>query len=190
MKIKINEPIIKEAREHKDPWVVVKAKNGKFDIVKKSKASDSNLWGAYDTEEAAQAKVDEYNAKFYISEIDADEITDWFNAIDFKPLFDKCNKLAGKTLTYDVSLKTNRAGEPEYFEIESKENLATMFPILAAAWDEFKIGTFNARITLEDNTGDIYLWGSMDYKYHHNDGGSNGAHLFYFNYKDGKFDFR
>lgn len=190
MKLSIRESSIKEAREHKDPYVVSKAKDGKFWVGRKSDTVDIHSWGNYDTEEEAQARADKYNAKFYISEIDADEVADWFNSIDFTPVFEKCNRLVGKRLTYDVKLETNRAGQPEYFEIESRENLATMFPVLAAAWREFKVGTFNARITLEDNTGDIYLWGSMDYRYEHNEGGSNGAHLFYFNYKDGKFDFR
>lgn len=190
MKLSIRESDIKEARQHKDPFVVFKTKDGKFWVDRKSQANNIPSFGSYDVEEEAQAQADQRNAKFYISEIDADEVADWFNSIDFQPLFDKCNKLIGKTLTYDVELKTNRAGQPEYFEIESRENLAKMFPVLAAAWSEFKVGTFNARIVLEDNTGDIYLWGSMDYRYEHNEGGSNGAHLFYFNYKDGKFDFR
>ena len=62
------------------------------------------------------------------------------------------------------------------------DDLTEIFPILKCAWSEMKVKTFNANITVDSKTGELYIWGNLDFSYNHLNGGSNGAHILDFNY--------
>ena len=147
-------------------------------------------FGTYATIEEAQKECDKYNLTYYLSDYSNDEILDYFNSIDFKPLLDKINELIGLELTYDISIEKNSFGTYNYFKIENRENLIDNFPILALAWREFKVSTFNANICCNKETGKLNLWCSINYSYRHYSYGTNGATILTAWYEEGKWIIR
>ena len=147
-------------------------------------------FGAYETIEEAQKECDKYNSTYYLSDYSNDEILDYFNSIDFKPLLDKINELIGLELTYDIRIEKNRFGTYNYFEIENRENLVDNFPILALAWRKFKVSTFNANICCNKETGKLSLWCDINYSYRHYSYGTNGATILTAWYEEGKWIIR
>lgn len=141
----------------------------------------------FTTIEEAQKRCDEYNSTYYLSDYSNDEILDYFNSIDFKPLLNKINNLIGLELTYDINITKNVYGNYNYFKIESKENLVDNFPILELAWREFKVTTFNASIYCDKTTGKLNLWCTIQYSYQHQDFGSNGAQILTAWYEEDKW---
>ena len=77
-------------------------------------------YGSYETIEEAQKECDKYNSTYYLSDYSNDEILDYFNSIDFKPLLDKINELIGLELTYDISIENNNFRTYNYFKIDTK----------------------------------------------------------------------
>lgn len=144
-------------------------------------------FGAYETIEEAQQECDKYNSTYYLSDYSNDEILDFFNSIYFKPLLDKINSLIGLELTYDISIEKNRFGTYNYFEIENRENLVDNFPILALAWKEFKVSTFNANICCDKKTGELSLWCEINFSYQHWGLGRNGATILTAWYRNGEW---
>ena len=144
-------------------------------------------FGTYTTIEEAQKECDKYNSTYYLSDYSNDEILDYFNSIDFKPLLDKITELIGLKLTYDISIEKNRFGTYNYFEIKNRENLVDNFPILALAWREFKVSTFSANISCDQETGTLRLWCTIEFSYRHCDGGTNGAKILTAWYEEGKW---
>ena len=144
-------------------------------------------FGAYETIEEAQKECDKYNSTYYLSDYSNDEILDFFNSIDFKPLLDKINSLIGLELTYDISIEKNSFGTYNYFKIKNKENLVDNFPILALAWKEFKVSTFNANICCDKKTGELKIWCTVDFSYRHCSGGTNGATILTAWYRNGEW---
>lgn len=143
---------------------------------------------AFETLEQAEKEANEKNHKFYISDFADEEIEAFFNGIDFSPLYKKVEETTGfKDLTYTKGLKKNRFDHHDHFFIESEQNLAETNIVLRAAWKCFKIATFNASVCVDGN-GNLYLWGNLSYSYKHQDGGSNGANIIDFTFKDGKFE--
>lgn len=139
------------------------------------------------TIEEAQKRCNEYNSTYYLSDYSDDEILDYFNSIDFKPLLDKINELIGLELTYDISIEKNNFGTYNYFKIKNRENLIDNFPILALAWKEFKVSTFNANICCDKKTGELKIWCTIDFSYRHYSGGTNGATILTAWYKNGEW---
>lgn len=145
---------------------------------------------SFATIEEAHKKCNEYNFTYYLSDYSNDEILDFFNSIYFKPLLDKINELIGLELTYDISIEKNSFGKYNYFEIKNKENLVDNFPILALAWKEFKVSTFNANICCDKKTGELSLWCTIDFSYKHCGGGTNGATILTAWYRNGEWIMR
>lgn len=141
------------------------------------------------TKEEAQKRCDEYNSTYYLEYYSNDEILDYFNSIDFKPLLEKINSLVGLELTYDISLRKNKTGIYNFFKIENKENLVNSFPILSLAWREFKVATFNASIICDKKTGKLELWCTIHFTYEHHGAGTNSAEILTAWSKDGKWIF-
>ena len=139
------------------------------------------------TIEEAQERCDEYNSTYYLSDYSNDEILDFFNSIYFKPLLDKINSLIGLELTYDISIEKNSFGTYNYFKIKNRENLVDNFPILALAWKELKVSTFNANICCDKKTGELSLWCTIDFSYKHCGGGTNGATILTNWYRNGEW---
>jgi hypothetical protein len=150
--------------------------------------TDKDIPGCYhssfETEEEAKAFVEKANKTFYLSYYDNDEIKEWFDKVDFTPVFEKVEELLGMKLNLQVNIRTNRHGFNEYFEIHSEEDLVDYFPILKAAWKRFVVDTFNAHICVDKETGELKLFGNMHFSYEHNDGGTNGANLFDFSFSN------
>ena len=144
-------------------------------------------FGAYETIEEAQKRCNEFNSTYYLSDYSNDEILDFFNSIDFKPLLDKINSLIGLELTYDISIEKNSFGTYSCFKIKNKENLVDNFPILALAWKEFKVSTFNANICCDKKTGELKIWCTIDFSYRHYSGGTNGATILTAWYRNGEW---
>lgn len=141
----------------------------------------------FSTIEEAQKICDKYNHTYCLSDYSNDEILDYFNSIDFKPLLDKINSLIGLELTYDINIKKDSQGIYNYFEIENKENLVDNFPILALAWREFKVATFNSSILCDEATGKLSLWCTINYSYQHHGFGGNGVEILTVWYEEGKW---
>lgn len=149
------------------------------------KQETASMWCYhYKTIEEAQAKADELNAKFYLSDWDQTEIEEFFNSIDFTPLYKKVNELVELDLHFDTVLEAPRKNyqHSEYFTIKGRENLVDYFPILRPAWKEMYIQTFSHSIAVKERTGELCIWGTLDYAYIHQDGGSNGAEILTFWY--------
>lgn len=129
----------------------------------------------FETLVEAQAKCRELNKKIYLSYFDEEEIEEFYNSIDFQPLYDKINKTIGLQLTYTNKLRKTRDGY--HVDIESNEDIANMFLIIKAAWKEFKVTDFGSQICPNEETRDLKFWCTINYSYRHQDGGTNGAHI-------------
>lgn len=133
-------------------------------------------WYNFENEEEAFIKVNELNYKLYISDFDEEEVKDFYNSINFQPLFDKINTTIGLQLTYTTSLEKNRDGSYR-IEIDSNEDISNIFILLKAAWKEFKVGNFSSSICPNNETRNLKFWCTINYNYVHQDGGTNGAHI-------------
>ena len=137
---------------------------------------EQSSWYAYETLERAAERCRELNEKVYISDFDEEEIKDFYNSIDFQPLYDKINKTIGLQLTYKHELEKSR--ENYRIKIESNENIADMFQIIKAAWKEFRVTTFSTQICPDgESRGNLRFWCTIQYSYKHQNGGSNGASI-------------
>lgn len=132
---------------------------------------------AYATLADATKAAAEKNEKIYLNYYSNDELLEYFNSIDFEPVFKKIRKITGlKNLTFTKKLKLNREGCYQYFEIESEQNIAETNKLIRAAWKDFRVCTFGASLYItEDNR--LSLWCNFDYSYEHQDGGHNGAKI-------------
>lgn len=149
--------------------------------------TEESYHSKFETEKEARDFVEKANKTFYLEYYDNDEIKEWFDKIDFTPIFKRVEDLLGMKLTFTVKLTIGyRSKIYNRFEIKSEENLVDFFRVIKAAWKDFRVDTFSAQIYANKETGELELWGNMHYSYEHNDGGTNGAHLFDFNYSESK----
>ena len=131
-------------------------------------------WFKYETLEKANERCAELNERVYLSDFDEEEIKDFYNSIDFQPLYDKINKAIGLQLTYKNELEKTRDGYR--INIESNGNIADMFQIIKAAWKDFKVASFSSQICPDEaSRGDLKFWCTIHYAYEHQNGGWNGA---------------
>lgn len=120
--------------------------------------------------------ANEQNEHIHISYYSDDELLDYFNSIDFEPVFKKIRKITGiKNLTFTKKLQVNSVGNYRpCFDIKSEQNLAETNNLIRAAWKDFRIATFGSSIYVtEDNK--LSVWCNFHYSYQHQDGGRNGA---------------
>lgn len=143
-------------------------------------AGDTHPWFRDDlTYEQAKEALEKQLNTYYLSDFSEDEIKEFFHSINFIELFDFTNNLLGLNLTYKVELDEKKY---THFSIESKEDLTSMFNILLVAWKEFKVATFNSEIAVDKSTGELFIWGNLQYAYTHQNGGWNGAEIVSFTY--------
>lgn len=129
----------------------------------------------YETLEEAQKECDQLNERVYISYFDASEITEFYNSIDFTPLYNEIMKTTGLYLTFTNELI--KTGNGYRVKIESNENLADKFQIIKAAWKDFRVSTFNSQICVNQETRGLKYWCDIQYSYEHQSGGTNGAEI-------------
>lgn len=140
----------------------------------------------FETLEEATKRCEELNNKIYISDFDEEEVKEFYNSINFQPLYDKINTTIGLQLTYKNELEKTMSKE-YLVNIVSNENISDMFLLIKAAWKEFKISTFGTSISVDQEHKDLKFWCSIDYKYRHQDGGMNGSSILsaFYNNRDG-----
>ena len=106
---------------------------------------------------------------------------EFYNNIDFTPLYNYINKLLNIELHYEKEL--HKLYEMSVI-IKSVENIVNEDNIIALAWKDFRIkgeGNIFARIG-NDEDPKIHFSGVIDFDYNHHDGGHNGATICYFDY--------
>lgn len=140
------------------------------------------------TREEAEEKLKELESTFYLSDYDNDEIKGWFNSLGLtlRTLYHAINKCIGLKLDYETKLKMDKYNQYKYIEITSDVDLANIYPILACAWKKFRIETFNGGISVYKDTGELFLWGDINFMYEDWHCGSNGTEILSFNYSKSK----
>lgn len=108
--------------------------------------------------------------------------------IDLEPLYEEIRKTVNdNSIKFENEIIEGRCGK--YIKIQSEE-LIDKVGIMGAALKSVKLKTFNSGLEFDTETQKAYWWGSIDFQYEIADGGTNGMHVLYFNFKDGKYTFR
>lgn len=140
----------------------------------------------YNTREEAEERLKKFESTFYLSDYDNDEIKKWFDSLGLKlhTLYHAINKCIGLRLNYEAKLEMDRNNHYKYIEITSDVDLANIYPILSCAWKKFRIETFNGCVGVYEATGELFLCGTIDFKYDDWHSGSNGTEILRFSYSE------
>lgn len=142
----------------------------------------------YKTKEEAEECAKRYNTTYYISDYSEDEIDEFFNSVDFKPLEDALNNKLGTQLTFTHSYSLVRG---DYrIKFCSNEDLCKVSQagLIAKMLKECFLEQFSNGIHVNKETGELYIWLTVNFSYHHFDMGSNGCNLCGAVYKNGKWE--
>jgi len=111
----------------------------------------------------------------------------FWDALDMAPV----NEFFSKLLNCKVNLKKVQgktySGRVCY-ELQDETNIAAENPITHAAWEKMNVETFSSNVTTDKETGELRYWGTINLRYHHWTGGSNGAEIGSIEFTQGKWD--
>lgn len=140
------------------------------------------------TSEEAAAECKRVNERYFTFDYSEDEVLEWLKTVPLNKLSDAiADQLQINRAV--VNMKVNgiyENGSIYYPEIVSDFNLATLFPVIRAAWKEFRIGVFGASISADPKTGELGIHLNVHFLYKHQNGGENGAEIGTFYWSESK----
>lgn len=109
------------------------------------------------------------------------------NEINFEPLYKEIRNLVNDdSIKFENEIIEGRGGK--YIKIQSEE-LIDKIGMMGIALKSIRLETFNSSLAFNQKEEKAYWWGSIDFQYDIADGGSNGMHVLYFQFEDGKYTF-
>lgn len=123
-----------------------------------------------------------------ITDFSEDEIYKFVDSMDMNPV----NKFLTDLVGLDVNLqklKSQHRGIENSIKLKDQTNFIDHSKLLAAAWRNFNIGSFNSRIVFDKIIEKLRYWATIDFLYESHDGGSNGVQIADIDYTDGKWTF-
>lgn len=122
--------------------------------------------------------------KKYLSDYTNEEIESFVESINFEELYQEIrNKVGDDSLQFEMKYERNR------IEIINTENLKDKCGIMAVAYNEVRLATFNTSIFVEEESGELAYWCTIHYEYEITNGGSNGITILTAHYKNRKWNF-
>jgi len=128
------------------------------------------------TREAALDEIRRMNAVYYLSDYAHDEIEEFWQSLDMKPV----NEFFGKMLNLPVNLAKHSSYTDEFtmrHSLSDNANIADANPITAAAWSKMKVCNFGGGVYVDKSTGALCYAASINLSYEHWSGGTNGAQI-------------
>lgn len=159
----------------------------KFIVIPEGEEYDeTKYYTTHENEAEALADIADRNSHYYTSDYDDNEIKDFFNSIDFKPLETRINeKLGNFNLTFKNGLENGRNGWRVLFE--SNEDLCTFGGLLSKMLLSCYISQFSSGLYADKLNGELKVWMTITFDYKHFSGGTNGCELctVWYSKKDG-----
>lgn len=168
------------------------SRDERFNIIEVDKAGNRKAHSSFPrTEKEAREYVDYLNSRYSLGDYDSDEIKEFYNKADFQELADAINNKFGFDLKFKWELdKPDRFGQLRSFNFYSDSNLVETNPILKTAFRKFTVGSFCNSISVARNTGELFLFITIDYHYEQHGGGSNGVEIARATYSEKGWDIR
>lgn len=141
----------------------------------------------YATKEEADECAKRWNSTYYISDYSEDEIKEFYDSIDFTKLETAINKKLKLDLEFSHKYYQSRG---EYrVEFRSDKNLCEFQKagLLSRMFKECYIQEFSNSLSVDKDTGDLYVWLTVDFCYQSFDSGHNGTELCQAYYHKGKW---
>ena len=161
-------------REKKEPTNKIDDLLSKYQKAIKEEEKARERWregkektpGEYD--KASNKKVETRNALY----------KEFVGTIPMEELYETTKKIANiPDLEFESKYVEPRNGGDGSIVIRSKGNLKNNMGTFGKTLKSAEISTFNTSVYIDRETGEPRYWGSLDVRYEHNDGGSNGSRL-------------
>lgn len=112
-------------------------------------------------------------------------LTEFSKTIPDDEMYDIAKQVSGiDNLQFTKELVNDRYGEP-YIKYSSNDIKDSTGPF-SAALKNARLEQFNSNLYIDSKTGELTYWGSLDIRYEHKGGGSNGMKLLDYKYTPSK----
>ena len=109
-------------------------------------------------------------------------LTEFHKTIPYDEMFEAGKQVSGsKSAVFGEPELVNKNGSfyVHYSSNDIKADAGVFSSVLKGA----RLENFNSELYIDKQTGELTYWGSMDIRYQHNDGGSNGMKIMDYRYK-------
>ena len=104
-------------------------------------------------------------------------INSFHNTIPYNELFNQAKEITG----IDTTFTEPTVDEKGYVKYTS-ENIKDQSGLFGKILKDVRLENFSSQISFDEKTNEPYYWGTMDLRYQHNNGGSNGMQVMAYTY--------
>lgn len=117
-----------------------------------------------------------------MQEAKVNTLTEFNKTIPYDEMFDVAKKISGsKNAQFEEPTLVNRDGTSLYTQYRSNDIKADT-GIFSSVLKSARLENFNSELYIDRQTGEPTYWGSLDLRYQHNGGGTNGMQLMQYKY--------
>ena len=158
---------------HKSNVCLIIGEKGAFDSLKKED---------YNADEYKKYSEKRSEASKNMQEVKVNALTEFNKTIPYDEMFDVAKKISGsKNVQFEEPKLVNRDGRTLYTKYQSNDIKADT-GVFSSVLKSARLENFNSELYIDQQTGEPTYWGSLDLRYQHNGGGSNGMELMRYKY--------
>lgn len=146
------------------------------------KYSDLASKAQYGSDEYKKYSEKRAEASKNMQEAKVNTLTEFNKTIPYDEMFDVAKKISGlKNVQFEEPKLVNRDGRTLYTKYQSNDIKADT-GVFSSVLKSARLENFNSELYIDQQTGEPTYWGSLDLRYQHNGGGSNGMELMRYKY--------